>query len=650
MLLYTLHLPRLRLARRLSHYTLLRSTIGLVYDTKMTLHCSMSPEGHPEAPERIVRIWKALVANHYTSKAKIIPTRPVLKQEALLVHSEDLWDKIEAIQHMTPQEFIDSERYYEQLSLYISQATTLSARLKLGELKKTFAIVRPPGHHAEPEEHMGFCFFNNCAVAARVVQRLTPIKKILILDWDVHHGNGTQRAFNDDPSVLYISLHRYERGEFYPCGPFGGLQSCGEGAGLGYSVNIPWPEKGMGDADYIHAFQKIVMPIAMEFAPELVIISAGFDAAEGDDLGECLVTPAGYSHMTYMLGGLAGGRLVVALEGGYNLDSITKSALAVTEIILGGAPPEMSSMVASEAAAETVWLVAREQSKYWKGVSPKACEPQEDAASFAFSVPEILKLHRQYYLYSKHDMMQVPLVGAEIEQRFSAQVMCTSDIFQKDTLVFMIHEFGNLRVELASSVNCDVQLERSYLIDFSKELVNWVKTEGYSLLDVNLFPKPTDQPFPRPKSITELRKDLVTYLWDNYVQLCNATNIILVGHGPGCQYLVDLIDQRATSVMKSVRAVVQVVGHWQIRPPKNAFDLREWYRNNSFVALPSDHQFWSPDTRAKDIKKHGSLVKIDEEQSVKLIIKALPTIKGFVKSQLSGVGGAQNAMSNMHFT
>ncbi|KAJ7462383.1 histone deacetylase complex protein [Mycena galericulata] len=654
------------------------ATVGFVFSTEMVNHCSLSPQGHPEAPERIVRIWNAIVAKHYNLKAKLIPIRAVLKQEALLVHSEDLWDKVESIQHMTTQEIVDTERYYEQLSLYISQATTRSARLSCGgvveaclavakgELKKTFAIVRPPGHHAEPEEHMGFCFFNNVAVAARVVQQRTPLKKILILDWDVHHGNGTQRAFNDDPTVLYISLHRYERGEFYPCGPFGGLQSCGEGAGLGYSVNIPWPEKGMTDADYIHAFQKIVMPIAMEFAPELVIISAGFDAAVGDDLGECLVTPAGYAHMTYMLGGLAGGRLVVALEGGYNLDSITNSALAVTEIILGGAPGEMKSMVASEAAAETVWLVAKEQSKYWRSVSPKACEPQEgafvlrlhrsgrstiaaEAAALVFSVPEILKLHRQYYLYSKHDMMQVPLVG-DLEQRFSAQVMCTPDIFQKDTLVLLVHEFGNLRMELASSINCDVQLERSYLIDFSKELVAWVKSEGYSLLDVNLFPKPSDEPFPRPKAINELRRDIVTYLWDNYVQLCNATTIVLVGHGPGCSYLMDLIDLRATSIMKSVKAVVQVIGHSPLRPPKQALDLREWYRDKSFVALPANHPIWSPDTRAKELKRHGNLQKIDEEQSVKLIIKALPAIKTFVKSQLSASDLAQNAMSNMHLT
>ncbi|KAJ7783256.1 histone deacetylase complex protein [Mycena metata] len=636
------------------------ATVGFVYSAEMATHFSLSPDGHPEAPDRILRIWNAIVGKHYHSRAKSIPIRPVLKEEALLVHSEDLWDKIEAIQHMSSQEIADTEHYYEQLSLYISKSTTRAARLSCGgvieaclavargELKKTFAIVRPPGHHAEPEEHMGFCFFNNVAVAARVVQQHTPIKKILILDWDVHHGNGTQRAFNDDPSVLYISLHRYERGEFYPCGPFGSLLSSGEGPGLGYSVNIPWPEKGMGDADYIHAFQKIVMPIAMEFAPELVIISAGFDAAAGDDLGECLVSPNGYAHMTYMLGGLAGGRLVVALEGGYNLNSITLSALAVTEIILGGAPGEMQSMVASEAAAETVWLVAREQSKYWKSVSPKACEPQEEAAALTFSVPEILKLHRQYYLYSKHDMMQVPLIGAELEQRFSAQVMCTPDIFQKDTLVFLIHEFGNLRAELASSINCDVQLERSYLIDSSKELINWVKTEGYSLLDVNLFPKPSDEPYPRAKSITELRKDIATYLWDNYVQLCNATTIVLVGHGPGCQYLMDLIDLRATSVMKSVKAVVQVAGQLPLRAPKNASDLREWYKDNSFVALSSNHELWSPDTRAKELKKHGNLQKIDEEGSVKLILKAFPAIKTFVKSQVSAANLTRSAMTNMH--
>ncbi|KAG6842184.1 hypothetical protein C0991_001677 [Blastosporella zonata] len=362
-------------------------TVGYVYSAEMMSH--FCPTGHPETPERISHIYNALTLNHHIKKMKNIHIRPVKKEEALLVHSEDHWDKVQAIKDMTDQEMANSIDYYDQLSLYIMQGTTRAALLSCGgvieaclavargELQKSFAIVRPPGHHAEPDEHMGFCFFNNVAVAARVVQQLTHVKKILILDWDVHHGNGTQRAFNDDPSVLYISIHRYEQGDFYPCGTFGSMHSSGEGAGLGYSVNIPWPEKGMTDADYIYAFQKIVMPIAMEFSPELVIISAGFDAAQGDDLGECQVSPAGYAHMTHMLAGLAGGRLVVALEGGYNLDSISNSALAVTGVLLGEAPEQLPPLLAGESATETVFFVAREQSQYWKSVDPKACEPRE---------------------------------------------------------------------------------------------------------------------------------------------------------------------------------------------------------------------------------------------------------------------------------
>ncbi|KAF7315593.1 hypothetical protein MIND_00074700 [Mycena indigotica] len=624
--------------------------IGFVYSAEMMSHNPRyTPnQDHPELPDRISAIWDELTRNHLTNKGKRIPIRPVSKPEALLVHSEDLWDKVEALQFMNAQSYIDSALYYEQLSLYICEATTRSARLSCGgvieaclavakgELKKTFAIVRPPGHHAEPEEHMGFCFFNNVAVAARVVQQQTSVKKILILDWDVHHGNGTQRAFNEDPSVLYISIHRYERGQFYPCGPFGSLQSVGEGPGRGYSVNIPWPTAGMGDADYLHAFQKIVMPIAMEFAPDLVIISAGFDAARGDQLGECDVTPEGYAHMTYMLASLAGGRLVVALEGGYNLNSITNSALAVAKVLLGEAPPPLRSMVASELAAETVWLVAKEQSQFWKSVSPKACEPQEEVASLSFAVPEILKLHRQYYMYSTHDMMQVPLIGKPAEERFSAQVLCTTNIFEKDTIVLIIHEFGNLRAEMTSSLVCDVQVERSYLIDFSKELINWAQAEGFSVLDANLFPKPIDQDdINRGKTPEALQNDLVLYLWDNYVQLCGAKNVVLIGHGPACSAIVDLINHRSTSVMKCVKAIVQVVGYSNLRTTKNNFELREWFRTRSLVALPANHPACRPDSLAKELKRHGRLQRYEVEESSRLMLRSFPDIKDFVKEQLS---------------
>ncbi|KAL0573198.1 Histone deacetylase hda1 [Marasmius crinis-equi] len=569
-------------------------TVGYVYSAEMTNHYNV--KGHQETPQRISSIWEAVAKAEYHTQMKHIPIRAVKRHECLLAHSEDHWDKVLAIEHMTPQQIVDSEEYYEQLSLYVMQGTTRAACLSCGgaieaclavargELKKTFAIVRPPGHHAEPDEHMGFCFFNNVAVAARVVQQSTKTKRILILDWDVHHGNGTQKAFNDDPSILYISLHRYDGGAFYPCGPFGGLQSCGEGAGLGYSVNIPWSDKGMGDADYIHAFQKIVMPIAMEFAPELVIISAGFDAARGDELGECSVSPAGYAHMTHMLAGLAGGRLVVALEGGYNIEALTSSAMAVLKVILGEAPDDLPPLEASESATEVVWLVAKEQSKYWKSVDPKACEPREEVEPITFSIPEILKAHRQHYLSSTHNMMTVPLLGEELNKRFYSQVMCSNDLFENDTMIVFVHEFGNLRTELESAASCDVKLEKSYLIDFSKELIVWVKEAGYSLLDINIFPKPTPPTVvsKRSKSAPDYTKQIATYLWDNYIQLSSAQKIVLIGHGPGGHAVMELLENRTTSVMNTVKAVIQVVGHTKVPiVPKFSDDLRVWYTKAS---------------------------------------------------------------------
>ncbi|KAK2463227.1 hypothetical protein APHAL10511_004882 [Amanita phalloides] len=620
-------------------------TVGYVYAAEMTAH--FNPAGHPESPDRIVAIYQTLVFAHYTPKMKWLPIRPVRREEALLVHSEDHWDKVLAIQHMTEQEIADSEDYYEQLSLYVMQGTTRAALLSCGgvveacltvarnQLQKAFAIVRPPGHHAEPDEHMGFCFFNNVAVAAKVVQQLTPIKRIMILDWDVHHGNGTQRAFNDDPSVLYVSLHRYEQGTFYPCGPFGGMQSCGEGSGLGFSVNVPWPQRGMTDADYLHAFQRVIMPIALEFAPELVIISAGFDAAEGDDLGECHVSPAGYAHMTHMLAGLAGGKLVIALEGGYNLDSISNSALAVVKVLLGEAPDELPPLIASEAGTETVWLVAREQSKYWKSVDPKACEPREGLEDVSFSISEILKAHRQHYLFTQHGMLQIPLVSKELEDRFSTQITCSSNIFDCKTLVFLAHEFGNLRFELVSSATCDAELERSYLLDTSKELIDWAKKEKHGILDINLYPKPVTTPLSRSRTTEDLKKDIVTYLWDNFVQLSNAQRIILIGHGPGCQPMMDLIEHRSISVKKLVKVVIQIVGTSKFPiSPKNDDETRIWYKNNSCVVIPSIHPILGPQMKAKDLRRHGQLISINEVQPVRVFLKALPVIQNLVRDQL----------------
>jgi len=550
---------------------------------------------------------------------------------------------------MTRQEISDSESYYDSLSLYVMEQTTRAALLSCGgvieaslavargELKKSFAIVRPPGHHAEPDEHMGFCFFNNVAVAARVVQQLTPIRRILILDWDVHHGNGTQRAFNDDPSVLYVSLHRYEKGTFYPCGPFGSMESCGEGDGLGYSVNIPWPRRGMVDADYIHAFQQIVMPICVEFAPELVIISAGFDAADGDDLGECHVTPAGYAHMTHMLSGLAGGKVVVALEGGYNLDSISKSALAVARVLTGEAPPELPPLVASEYGTETVWMVASQQSKYWKNVNPKACEPREEEDPLSFSIPEILKAHRQHHLYTQHNMLQIPLLTEEYENRYGSQVMCTPDMLENKTIILFVHEHGNLRVELEGRPECNVREENSYLIDFSNDLINWVRKEKYALVDVNMYPKPFAPAPARRKQPEAFSRNLITYVWDNYIQLSQAQRIAIIGHGPGCEAVMELLEERTANMRRYVDAVIQVVGMLKIplTPRENA-ELRDWYQKKSLVFVNPQHPIFEPTSTM--LKRHGRVMRIDELKPIRIMKKSLPIIEEHLKKAFTAAG------------
>jgi len=265
----------------------------------------------------------------------------------------------------------------ESDSVYFNASTTICSRLSCGgviellkeitlqNVRNGIAIVRPPGHHAVHDQPMGFCFFNNVAVAVKKMTHKYGIKKVLILDWDVHHGNGIQEAFYDDPNVLYISLHRFTD-NFYPAS--GDFEEVGEGEGTGRNVNIPFTNISMGDNDYIYAFQHVVMPIALEFNPELVVVAAGFDAAMFDPIGDFQVSPLGYAHMTHYLKGLAEGRLAICLEGGYSLDAISNSALAVVRVLLGMQPEPISPLPPSKEGAADVHKVLNIQSQYWKSI------------------------------------------------------------------------------------------------------------------------------------------------------------------------------------------------------------------------------------------------------------------------------------------
>lgn len=238
-----------------------------------------------------------------------------------------------------------------------------------GTSRSGVAIVRPPGHHAESDMPHGFCIFNNVAIAANYAIRDYGLKRVLIVDWDVHHGNGIQHIFQNNNKVLYISLHRYDNGSFFPRSTDGDYTVVGDGPGEGFNVNIPWNKKGMNDMEYIAAFQNIILPISNEFNPELVLVSAGFDAAIGDPLGGCKISPEAYAYFTHWLSSLANGRIILCLEGGYNVNSISYAMTMCTKALLGDPLPIVQTNTRnglSESCIETLRNVNSVHQKYWK--------------------------------------------------------------------------------------------------------------------------------------------------------------------------------------------------------------------------------------------------------------------------------------------
>mmetsp|Transcript_135003 Transcript_135003/g.431315 ORF Transcript_135003/g.431315 Transcript_135003/m.431315 type:complete len:835 (-) Transcript_135003:123-2627(-) len=335
--------------------------VGLVYDERMTKHYNLLDDGHPERPARIVRIFESLEEAGLADRCVRIPCRAATREELLLKHTEKHVDTMLNIETLTEEEATELGERYK--SVYLcpgsAQAGLLAAGSVIegvaavcrGDVGRSICVVRPPGHHAECECAMGFCMFGNVSLAVAEAQRTCLSKRTLIVDWDVHHGNGTQNMFDDDSAVLFFSVHRYDTGRFFPGGELGHFESHGKGEGAGYSVNVPWDVRGgfkkghpaPGDAEYLEAFEKLLLPIAADFQPDLVVVSSGFDAAAGDPLGECEVTPAGYHALTRMLLSLAGGRVVVVLEGGYNLESISNSMVACTRALFGDPMPPPAS-------------------------------------------------------------------------------------------------------------------------------------------------------------------------------------------------------------------------------------------------------------------------------------------------------------------
>jgi len=336
---------------------------GIVIDPRYLDHDT--GRGHPERRERIAVLLDLL--DSHPPGLRSLPPRLATPDELALVHDGAYVEDVAATQHL-PRYAFDADtpacpKSYETARLAAGGFLALLDAIMTGQVGNGFAFVRPPGHHAERNRAMGFCLFNNVAVGAEYLRRVHKLSRVLIVDWDLHHGNGTQHIFERDPGVLYVSTHQYP---YYP--GTGNFDEVGRGDGEGYTVNLPFPA-GFGDAEFAEAFTTVVEPIAHQFAPEFVLISAGFDAHARDPLGGLEVTEAGFDRMARSLLRIAqqhaGGRCAAILEGGYDLTAIRNSSAVVLDELRAGTAAAVEPAPASR-AAPLLERVRRTQSNHWK--------------------------------------------------------------------------------------------------------------------------------------------------------------------------------------------------------------------------------------------------------------------------------------------
>uniref|UniRef100_A0A914ICJ4 histone deacetylase n=1 Tax=Globodera rostochiensis TaxID=31243 RepID=A0A914ICJ4_GLORO len=366
---------------------------GIAYDPSMAKHQCLCAENsnHVEHSGRVQSIWARLV------EKGLAAVRKAPLELLRLVHSPTYVTFFAvsptACLKMDPAELplksfvqlpcggigVDSDTYFNDASTQTAAKMAVGSLVELccqvveGKLRNGFACIRPPGHHAEREQAMGFCFFNNVAIAARYIQQrfAATCARIAIIDWDVHHGNGTQLCFENDPNCLYLSMHRHDNGNFFP--GTGAVTEVGIGEGKGTTVNIPFSGDVMGDAEYLAAWRVLVLPLLDTFKPDFILVSAGFDAAQGHPaaLGGYNLSSKIFGYFTRTLTQFANGRVVLALEGGYELSAICDSAEECVKALCsnGGEITQLSAetleQIPNNSAQETIQKVIAVHKKHW---------------------------------------------------------------------------------------------------------------------------------------------------------------------------------------------------------------------------------------------------------------------------------------------
>ncbi len=342
--------------------------LGIVYHPDYLIH---TDPHHPERKERLEHIWQKIDSGNLKDNYTVIQPEPADIDTISLVHELGY---IESVEKACKQNVsgLDMDTYivpesYEVALLSAGGAVRGLEEVMEGRFRRVFCLNRPPGHHAEDNRAMGFCIFNNIAIAARVAQKKYGLNRIAIVDWDVHHGNGTQHEFAADKEVLFFSVHQSPN---FP--GTGSIKETGRGEGEGYTINVPLPP-GCGDSDYLKAFKEILVPVMQEFQPQLLMLSAGQDAYHLDPLASMKLTIRGYYEMASMLGEIAdeyaNGRFLSCLEGGYHLEGQAEVILQAMNA-LGTwnlpVPNENGDSYTGEMSGRKINEVKEAQKHYWR--------------------------------------------------------------------------------------------------------------------------------------------------------------------------------------------------------------------------------------------------------------------------------------------
>ena len=344
---------------------------GLVYSREFLKHDT--GEGHPESGRRLVAAVAALKRSGLARGVRLVRPEPISMERLLCVHEESLVERVRrACEGGQPldSDTVASRDSFNVALLAAGGAVKAGGLVARGRLRNAFCLIRPPGHHATRREAMGFCLFNNAAILASYLVREGGFRRVMVVDWDVHHGNGTQEIFYEDPRVLYFSVHQDGR-TIYP--GTGHIDEVGAGEGEGFNVNLPLPP-GVGDDVYLEALSSIIHPIADSFKPEFIVASIGFDAHFADQLGNLRLTSMGYYEVARLIVELAerhcAGRLVAVLEGGYSLKYMPRCFVNTMAAFMGAPPPYKARRTTSDDATRSyveglLSRVRRVLSRYW---------------------------------------------------------------------------------------------------------------------------------------------------------------------------------------------------------------------------------------------------------------------------------------------